>query len=92
MESKHGRAWIRKQVDRGAWFYCGEADLGMCAVFRMAQTVLTDDPLFGWIALGGELHEVSNGFLIKPKDGTRHRFSLATEDSRFMVELNRDGS
>ncbi len=91
MESKHGRAWIRKQVDRGAWFYCGEADLGMCAVFRMAQTVLTDDPLFGWIALGGELHEVSNGFLIKPKDGTRHRFSLATEDSRFMVELNRDG-
>ncbi len=91
MESKHGRAWIRKQVDRGAWFYCGEADLGMCATFRMAQTVLTDDPVFGWIALGGEIHEISNGFLINPRDGVRNRFAIATKDNRFTVELNRDG-
>ncbi|MBE0673511.1 MAG: hypothetical protein IH591_02520 [Bacteroidales bacterium] len=91
MEQKQGNAWIRKTIDRGAWFYDGEADLGLGATFRMATTVLTDDPLFGWVALGGTIEESKKGFLVNPRDGVRNRFSIATTDTRFTVELDRDG-
>ncbi len=91
MDNKHGMAWMRKEVDRGAWFYDGEADLGNGAIFRMAQTVLSNDPLFGWIAYGGTLRETKTGFLITPKDGVRNRFSLVAGDRRLSVTLERDG-
>ena len=91
MESKHGRAWIRKEVDRGAWFYDGEIDLGLGATTRTARTVLTYDPLFGWISYGGVLEQGSEGFGIIPRDGVRNRFALVTDDIRAQVELNRDG-
>jgi hypothetical protein len=106
-ESKQANAWIRKLMDRGAWFYDGEADLGLGATFRMAATVLTDDPLFGWTALGGVLEMDGTGgqvipqgagrgdggpdFVISPRDGVRNRFSLVTADRRFTVEVSRDG-
>ncbi len=44
-----------RNVPHGAQPYDGEADLGLGAVMRMAATVITDDPLFGWLAYGGEL-------------------------------------
>lgn len=91
MEQKQGSAWIRKTVDRGSWFYDGEADLGLGATFRMAATVLTDDPLFGWIALGGTLREDRKAYYVNPRDGVRNRFSIATSDRRFTAELARDG-
>jgi hypothetical protein len=91
MESKTGRAWIRKDIDRGAWFYDGEADLGNGAIFRTAQTVLTDDPLFGWIAYGGVLKTVKKRLLVEPRDGVRARFSAVTSGPRFTMELERDG-
>jgi len=91
MESKTGRAWIRKDIDRGAWFYDGEADLGNGAIFRTAQTVLTDDPLFGWIAYGGTVATVKRSFLVEPRDGVRARFSAVTTGRRFTIELERDG-
>ena len=91
MESKTGRAWIRKDIDRGAWFYDGEADLGNGAIFRTAQTVLTDDPLFGWIAYGGVLKTVKKRLLVEPRDGVRARFSAVTTGPRFTVEMERDG-
>ena len=90
-ESKQANAWIRKVMDRGAWFYDGEADLGLGATFRMAATVLTDDPLFGWTALGGTLEESAGRFYVIPRDGVRNRFSLVTESQRLTVELDRDG-
>lgn len=91
MDKKHGTAWIRKEVDRGAWPYDGEADLGNGAIFRMARTVLSNDPVFGWIAYGGTLREARDGFHIVPKDGVRNRFSLVSGDRRLTVELDRDG-
>lgn len=91
-ESKQANAWIRKMMDRGAWFYDGEADLGLGATFRMAATVLTDDPLFGWIALGGVLNGATGeDFVISPRDGVRNRFALVTADRRLTVEVSRDG-
>jgi hypothetical protein len=91
MESQRGRAWIRKDIDRGAWFYDGEADLGNGAIFRTAQTVLTDDPLFGWFAYGGTLKKQGRSFLVEPRDGVRSRFSAVTSGPRFTVEMERDG-
>jgi hypothetical protein len=91
MPSKFGRAWIRKNVPRGAWHYDGEADLGYGAGIRTAITILTNDPLFGWIAYGGKLNMAGEEFWIYPKDGLRSRFAVITEDKRIHFELSRDG-
>lgn len=89
--AKHGRAWIRKDVPRGAWFYDGEADLGYGAIKRSAATLLTRDPLFGWLAYGGRMEENTRGFRVWPRDGMNIRFGVVLEDKRTLFELNRDG-
>lgn len=91
MASKHGRAWIRKNEDRGAWRYDGEADLGYGAAVRMATTVLSYDSIFGWMAYGGKLDEKIGEFEIIPRDGLRKRFDIRTDDLWIHVEVNRDG-
>jgi len=91
MSSKHGRAWIRKEYDRGAWMYDGEADLGNGSAIRIAETILTDDPLFGLMAYGGILRENRNSYSVIPRDGLRCRFSVITEKNRLSIELDRDG-
>ncbi len=57
----------------------------------MATTVLTNDPLFGWIAYGGLLNRNKNGFTVIPRDGLRDRFSIVTENTRTTISCNRDG-
>jgi hypothetical protein len=91
MSAKHGRAWIRKDEDRGPWRYDGEANLGMGAVTRMASTILARDPLFGWFGYGAELEETPAGFRLWPRDGVRTRFWLVDTDHRVGLELERDG-
>lgn len=91
MESKTGRAWIRKDIDRGAWFYDGEADLGNGAIFRTAKTILTDDPVFGWIAYGGTIKREKKNFFIIPRDGVRSSFSIVSKKNRFSLSLEQDG-
>lgn len=91
ISSKRGRAWIGKEYSRGAWMYDGEADLGNGAAVRMAETVLAEDPLFGWIAYGGILKERNKGFGIVPSDGVRARFSVITNSIKASVVLERDG-
>lgn len=91
MESKSAQAWIRKTIDRGAWFYDGEADLGNGAIFRTAQTVLSNDPLFGWIAYGGTLKQTPSCYSVLPKDGVRNRFTIVADNQRITITLNRDG-
>jgi len=91
MSAKYGNAWIRKDMPRGAWFYDGEADLGYGAAVRMAATVFTDDPLFGWYAFGGNLTINENSYEIIPRDGLRVRLFLVTAESRLGIEFDRDG-
>ncbi|MFN2379670.1 MAG: DUF5695 domain-containing protein [Bacteroidales bacterium] len=91
MSAKSGPAWIRKDVDRGAWFYDGEADLGLGAAFRMAATVLADDPLFGWTAYGGTLVKGNRRMEVIPRDGVRSRFWIVDSSGSTGIELNRDG-
>lgn len=91
VEAKRGRTWLGREMDRGAWNYDGEADLGLGAGMRMAATILTDDPLFGWVAYGGQLKVTANAFQITPEDGLNCRFSLVTDECRMTISLNRDG-
>lgn len=91
MTAKFGRAWIRKDVPRGPWNYDGEIDLGYGGGLRMAATILTQDPLFDWLAYGGALSVSGNQLSIIPRDGLRQRFDAVFSGERLKVELDRDG-
>lgn len=91
MPAKEGRAWIQKMESRGPWRYDGEANLGMGAVVRTSATILTNDPLFGWFAYGGQLSKNRGNFKVWPRDGVRIRFWFIDDSHRLGVEVDRDG-
>lgn len=99
MSAKHGRAWMGADVPRGPWNYDGEIDLGFSGALRSAATVLAQDPVFDWIAYGGELGRTKDSLTIIPRDGLRQRFVAVLPDRRmpwssprrFKLELERDG-
>jgi len=80
-----------KPQGRGAWSYGGEQDLGFGAALRTAATIVAEDPVFGWIAYGGEMSRGPNGFEIVPRDGLRRRLHVVQGESRFQAILDRDG-
>ncbi len=88
---KFTRAWIRKDVPRGAWLYDGEADLGNGAAIRTATTILTNDPLFGWFCYGGIMKVENKSFEINPRDGLRQRLDILTDNENIHIEVDRDG-
>jgi hypothetical protein len=90
MSAKHDRAWYQKDEDRGAWRYDAEQNLGMAVVTRSASTILSKDPLFGWIAYGGSLWQNETGFEISPSDGVGLRFWAVNDSLRIGAELDRD--
>ncbi len=79
-----------RNYPHGAYPYDGEADLGHGAVMRMTSTIITHDPLFGWIAYGGNLQTENKKLTVIPEDGLGIRFGFITENNRIVVELNRD--
>jgi hypothetical protein len=77
---------------RGPWPVDGEIDHGLTAGVEGACTVATEDPLFGWIALPGNLTRQADGSLhIVPGDAARQRFVFLHKDRRVLVALDRDG-
>jgi hypothetical protein len=106
MSSKAGNAWMGSSYPggvnepRGPWHYDGEIDLGFGGALRMAATIVTRDPLFGWFAYGGALTEAGPGLSVIPRDGLRRRLDVVVPDarlpfsedvSRLKIELERDG-
>ena len=99
MSEKFGKAWMGADVPRGLWHYDGEIDLGFGAALRMAATIVTRDPVFGWIAYGGVFRNNNETFEIVPRDGLRQRFAAVVPDAkipwslprRLKIELERDG-
>jgi hypothetical protein len=104
--AKVGGAWMGSsypggvQVPRGPWWYDGEIDLGYGGALRMASTVVTRDPIFGWFACGGAMTEQGNVLSINPRDGLRRRLYVVIPDiylpfeddiRRLKLELERDG-
>ena len=88
---KFGKPWIGTEEDRGPWRFCGEGDLGMCAITRTATSVLVKDPLFGWVYYGGNMEK--NGkdrFLLYPDDGVRQDIWIISGKSRIHLKLDRD--
>jgi len=106
VSTKVGSAWMGSSypggvtVPRGPWWYDGEIDLGFGGALRMAATIVTRDPDFGWFAYGGTLAQNGSTLSINPRDGLRRRFAVVVPDMylpfaegarRFRVELERDG-
>ncbi|OKS87262.1 DUF5695 domain-containing protein [Mucilaginibacter polytrichastri] len=88
---RHSTTWIRKEQDRGAWFYDGEIDLGYSGALRTASTIVTTDPVFGLFAYGGLVNKIGDQYAVSPKDGLQQRFYYRNKGRKLDVELNRDG-
>ncbi len=88
---KFATPWIQKSQGRGPWFYDGEIDLGFGGATRMAATVVTNDPVFGVVAYGGELTEKDKLIYVIPKDGLRTRLYYRNINTKIDIELARDG-
>jgi len=88
-----GAEWnpATRDLPRGAWPICGEADHGLVAGIEAACTVLFDDPLFGPFAFGGEVKLEDSVFRVIPFDGVRQRFSAVLGPKRLHLSLDRDG-
>ncbi len=104
--AKAASAWMGSSVPggvtepRGPWHYDGEIDLGYGGALRMAATVVTNDPTFGWIAYGAAMKDNGRTLSINPRDGLRRRLDVVTQDralpfpdslARLKLELERDG-
>lgn len=68
----------------------GESALGFWAALRMASTVISEDPVFGLYAYGGEVSETGNGITVTPKDGVRKRVHLLQFNEVVSAELFQD--
>jgi hypothetical protein len=86
-----GRAWIGKQMARGAWYYSAEEDVGYVGALRTHATILTDDPIFGEFAYGGLATRSGRAIRVVPRDGLRVRFHVIRGDQRLHMELDHDG-
>ncbi|MGN6552440.1 MAG: DUF5695 domain-containing protein [Verrucomicrobiota bacterium] len=71
-----GTTWLEQPHHRGSWYYACEIDLGFCGALRAAATILTDDPIFGRICLGGDWRKSEGRLEVIPKDGVRRRFHV----------------
>ncbi len=87
----YGTNWLGKSQKRGAWQYGAEIDLGFGGALRTAATIVTDDPLFGLMALGGDLVRDGKKLSVVPKDGLRKRFHALIGGRKLHLELDRDG-
>jgi len=87
-----GQAWLgNKEMSRGSWWYSGEIDLGFDGALRSAATVVSEDPIFGLFAYGGDLEHTSSVTKVFPKDGLRTRFHIVRGAQRVHILLDRDG-
>jgi hypothetical protein len=104
--TKTGTAWMGSSFPggvtepRGPWHYDGEIDLGFGGALRMAATVVTNDPTFGWFAYGASMTTSGATLSVIPRDGLRRRLDVIVPDrtlpfaediARLKVELERDG-
>jgi hypothetical protein len=85
-----GMTWLGQPHHRGSWYYSCEIDLGYCGALRTAATILTDDPIFGRICLGGDWLAKDEGIYVNLKDGLRKRFHAMLDEGRLHLVLDND--
>jgi hypothetical protein len=83
-----GMTWLGQPHHRGSWYYACESDLGFSGALRAARCIVTDDPIFGRICLGGELQPAGDGMRIMPRDGVRRRFHALLAEAELHIELD----
>ena len=83
---KQSWTWLRRQNQRGPWFYDGEIEIGLGAALRGMCTVLVDDPIFGLYAYGGTLETTADGLRVYPCDGLNRRFFNLTAQFELQTE------
>ncbi len=88
--ARWGETWLDQPHHRGSWYYSCEIDLGFCGGLRAARTLLTDDPIFGRIAMAGTLTRVSGESHLVPRDGVRRRFHARLDGGAIDLMLERD--
>jgi hypothetical protein len=86
-----GRAWIGKEVTRGAWHYSAEEDVGYVGALRTHATIVSTDPVFGEFAYGGVLTRARDAVQVVPRDGLRVRLHVIRGSQRLHARLDRDG-
>lgn len=91
MPEATGRAWIGKEMRRGAWYYSAEEDVGYCAAIRTHATIVARDPIFGEIAYGGVMTRGRGIDSVIPRDGLRVRFHVVRGEQRLHLEIDHDG-
>ena len=91
MPDARGRAWIGKEVPRGAWSYSAEEDVGYCGALRTHRTIVAQDPIFGEMAYGGVLTRAGTSVSVIPRDGLRVRFHVIRGQQRLHLTLDHDG-
>ncbi len=85
-----GRAWIGKEMTRGAWYYSAEEDVGYAGALRSNATIVARDPVFGELAYGGVLSRDGRRVRVVPRDGLRVRFYVVRDDQRVQMVLDHD--
>lgn len=87
----YASSWIGKQQLRGPWMYDGEIDLGFGGALRTAATIVFNDSIFGWTALGGNL--VFNGKILTiiPLDGVQQKIHVRDQTKKIDLSLEQDG-
>jgi len=88
---KYASTWIQKPQGRGPWYYDGEIDLGFGGATRSAATIITEDPVFGMIAYGGNIQMQGSILSVVPKDGLRARFYYHAKGEKMDLVLMQDG-
>lgn len=90
MPDPSGRAWIGKEMKRGAWYYSAEEDVGYAGALRSNATIVTRDPVFGEFAYGGLLTRDGRSVKVLARDGLRVRFHVVRDDQRLHLLLDHD--
>jgi hypothetical protein len=91
MPDPSGRAWIGKDMKRGAWYYSAEEDVGYAGALRNNATIVARDPVFGELAYGGVLARDGRAVKVVPRDGLRVRFHVVRDDQRLHLVLDHGG-
>ncbi len=87
----YANSWIGKQQLRGPWMYDGEIDLGFGGALRTGATIVFNDSIFGWTALGGNLAFKEKTLTIIPLDGVQQKIYIRDHANKIDISLDQDG-
>ncbi|MGN6376126.1 MAG: DUF5695 domain-containing protein [Sphingomonas sp.] len=77
-EDGFGSAAFHSWPDMMRWDpYTGDYGMGFFGHAYTTATYLVDDPTFGWISFGGNLHRRNGDIIVEPKDSARARVFVA---------------